>query len=108
MSLLITQLADRTPLTEHEFGDDVLIAPGHTDADVGDEIPVIARFGGLRAKLAAFGSDESTGVDRITQVGTEPASAARIVAVNKGVEVVGDEAASEPERGPNNCAAGGS
>lgn len=67
---------------------------------------VIARFGGLRAKLAAFGSDESTVVDRITRVGTEPANAARIVAVNKGAETV-DDAASKLELGPNNGVAGG-
>ncbi|WP_338741136.1 MBL fold metallo-hydrolase [Haloplanus salilacus] len=89
------------------FGDDVLVAPGHTDAGVGDDTPAVARLGDLRGRLPLFGTDESTFVDRVTRAGAEPANAARIAAVNRGVETVDDETAFELELGPNNCAAGG-
>jgi glyoxylase-like metal-dependent hydrolase (beta-lactamase superfamily II) len=89
------------------FGDDVLVAPGHTDAGVGDGTPVVARLGDLRTRLPVFEMDESAFVDRVTRGGAEPANAARIAAINRGVETVDDEAAFELELGPNNCAAGG-
>jgi glyoxylase-like metal-dependent hydrolase (beta-lactamase superfamily II) len=84
---------------------DTQIAPGHTDAGVEAE-PVVARLGDLRERLAVFGMDEDAFVDHVTHVGAEPANAARIVAINRGAETVGDDEAFELELGPNNCAAG--
>jgi glyoxylase-like metal-dependent hydrolase (beta-lactamase superfamily II) len=89
------------------FGDDALVAPGHTDAGVGDDAPIVARLGDLRDDLDVFGMDEATFVDRVTRAGAEPANAARIAAINRGVETVDDATAFELELGPNNCAAGG-
>jgi glyoxylase-like metal-dependent hydrolase (beta-lactamase superfamily II)/rhodanese-related sulfurtransferase len=89
------------------FGDDVLIAPGHTDAGVDEAGPRVARLGDLRERLPVFGMDEAAFVDRVTRGGAEPANADRIVAINCGRECVDDETAFELELGPNNCAAGG-
>jgi len=85
--------------------DDTLIVPGHTDAGV-DFGPHVARLGDLRERLPVFHMDESAFVDRVTQVGAEPANADRVVAINLGRESVTDETAFELELGPNNCAAG--
>ncbi|AZH24549.1 MBL fold metallo-hydrolase [Haloplanus aerogenes] len=88
------------------FDADTLIAPGHTDAGV-DTAPRVARLGDLRERLAVFGMDEAAFVERVTQVGAEPANADRIVAINCGRESVDDETAFELELGPNNCSASG-
>jgi len=95
-------------LTERlrEFPDATLIAPGHTDAGVGED-PDVARLGDLRERLPVFEMGESEFVEHVTRVGAEPANADRIVAINLGHEAVGDETAFELELGPNNCAAGG-
>ncbi|GAB6860333.1 MBL fold metallo-hydrolase [Haloplanus litoreus] len=96
-----------TTLTERlaRFPDDTRVAPGHTDAGVGDD-PVVARLGDLRDRLAVFGMDEDTFVDHVTHVGAEPANAERIVAINRGEVSADDDEAFELELGPNNCAAG--
>jgi len=97
-----------TTLTERldRFPDETLVAPGHTDAGVA-EGAAVARLGDLRDRLPVFGMDETAFVERVTQVGAEPANADRIVAINCGRETVDDETAFELELGPNNCAAGG-
>jgi len=89
------------------FDDDTLIAPGHTGTEVEESAPRVARLGDLRERLPLLGTDEATFVERVTQVGAEPANADRIVAINCGRETVDDETAFELELGPNNCAAGG-
>jgi glyoxylase-like metal-dependent hydrolase (beta-lactamase superfamily II)/rhodanese-related sulfurtransferase len=97
-----------------ELPEDVRVLPGHVSVDANGEYGVgepgtlvSATLGDLQSRLELLQMDESTFVDRLTdQIPEKPPNYETVIAVNTGRESVGDEeAATELELGPNNCAA---
>jgi glyoxylase-like metal-dependent hydrolase (beta-lactamase superfamily II)/rhodanese-related sulfurtransferase len=98
-------------LTEGLAGleDGTVLAPGH--ADDGDERGAdgtyTASLGDVRGRVSVFGMGKEAFVEQVTgALPPEPANAARIVALNLGIETADGEEALALELGPNNCAAG--
>ena len=87
-------------------GDETTVLPAHYGASVAVERDrlVAARLGDLRRTLAALAFDEADFVAwALAHVTDRPANYRRIVAVNAGDEVAGEESVTL-EIGPNRCA----
>ncbi|WP_050032985.1 MBL fold metallo-hydrolase [Halorubrum halophilum] len=94
--------------------DDLVVCPGHfavaNDGTTGDVVPgepVTTTVGAARRGLGVLGLDREAFVEKITATLPEkPPNYESVIAANRGVESLPDEAAAiELELGPNRCAA---
>ncbi len=93
--------------------DSVTLLPGHvTVTDEGEfeggvpGEPVRATVGGLRTGLDVLALDEEAFVERsLESLPEKPPNYERVIDVNRGVEAIDEDEATELELGPNNCSA---